>query len=173
MTTYECTKCDKTFKRQSNLTQHQRMHNGTAFACELCERQFDWKGNLERHLIAHTFAKPYVCDVDTCEQKFALKSNMQQHKRDVHEKVPGKYRCEQCAGRTFSVPAHLRIHVRTHTNERPFACLECAMKFNDKSNLQVHFRAAHTSERPYACAHCERTFASSTYRNRHQQRNHK
>jgi hypothetical protein len=70
MDTFECTTCNKTFKKQVNLTIHQRMHDGTAFACDFCEKQFDRVTNLERHRIAHTFAKPFACNVDGCGKKF-------------------------------------------------------------------------------------------------------
>ena len=172
MGSFECTNCDKTYKHRCNLVAHQRMHNGTAFACEVCEKRFEHKGHLEQHRIAHTFSKPFACDVDGCDKKFALRLNMIAHKRTVHKKVPGKYQCEQC-GHACATPDKLSIHRRTHTGERPFACTECVAKFIQKSHLQSHYRAVHTLDRPFACAHCEKTFATNTYCRRHMRSAHK
>ncbi len=169
MASFECTKCDKTYKNRCDFIAHQRMHDGTAFACEFCARRFDTNASLRRHRIAHTFARPYACDVDGCEKKFSLKGNMQTHKRTVHERVPGNYRCEQC-DRACGTLYQLNIHRRIHTGDRPFACTDCAAKFSQKSGLQTHFRTMHTLERPYACAHCDPTFATPTNRGYHERR---
>jgi hypothetical protein len=76
MALFECTKCEKAYKSRGSLTNHQRMHKGTAFACDLCEKRFDRKGNFEKHRVAHTFTKAYACDVDGCEQKYTQKNGL-------------------------------------------------------------------------------------------------
>jgi uncharacterized Zn-finger protein len=172
MASFVCTECEKSYKNRSTLATHQRMHDGTAFACDFCEKRFDLKTALKRHRIAHTFAKPYACDVDGCEKKFATDSYVLLHKRTVHEKVPRKYRCEQC-DRACGTLSKLNSHRRAHTGERPYACTECASKFSNKSNLQTHYRWKHTLERPHACAHCSKAFVTTSERNGHQRRMHK
>jgi uncharacterized Zn-finger protein len=50
----------------------------------------------------------------------------------------------------------MRIHVRSHTNIRPYKCtyVNCEFRANQKSDLQKHLRV-HTKERPYKCKWCD------------------
>ena len=51
-----------------------------------------------------------------------------------------KYECHFC-GKFCSKPSILQKHLRTHTNERPYSCSECSMKFKTKSNLSKHYKS--------------------------------
>ncbi|KAF5371477.1 hypothetical protein D9615_009621 [Tricholomella constricta] len=52
-----------------------------------------------------------------------------------------KHMCPTCSKR-FNRPSSLRIHVNTHTGERPFRCPwpNCAREFNVNSNMRRHYR---------------------------------
>merc|ERR1719445_1904764 len=43
---YQCTKCEKSFKRKTNLNAHQKVHTDYAFVCSWCNKKFARNGNL-------------------------------------------------------------------------------------------------------------------------------
>ncbi|KAG5520103.1 hypothetical protein PMAC_001179 [Pneumocystis sp. 'macacae'] len=51
------------------------------------------------------------------------------------------YVCPQCF-KTFSRPSNLKVHIYTHTGERPFVCTfrNCGRSFSVRSNLRRHMR---------------------------------
>ena len=73
-------------------------------------------------------------------------------KRTQHE-------CDVCE-KVFQYPSILAIHMRTHTNEKPYECDVCEKRFRQSSALKSHMRV-HTNEKPYECDVCEKRFRHS------------
>lgn len=57
------------------------------------------------------------------------------------EPSSAKYECPYC-GKGFTRPSSLKIHVHSHTGERPFKCTfeECNRTFSVQSNMRRHAR---------------------------------
>ena len=63
--------------------------------------------------------------------------------KKVHE-------CKIC-GKKISVLSNLKVHMRIHTNEKPYACEECDKKFRESGQLKSHQRQDHSGEKPFQC----------------------
>uniref|UniRef100_A0A7G3AAH4 Putative c2h2-type zn-finger protein n=1 Tax=Lutzomyia longipalpis TaxID=7200 RepID=A0A7G3AAH4_LUTLO len=135
------------------------------FKCEQCNMCFGSKSAHTSHIKSH--AKQFQSQ-QSLQQPIAATTDasMQSPVLSVPSVNPSDpYQCDVCK-KTFSVPARLVRHYRTHTGERPFECEFCHKMFSVKENLQVH-RRIHTKERPYKCDVCGRAFEHSGKLHRH------
>lgn len=73
----------------------------------------------------------------------------------------------QC-GNKFHNTSNLRRHVRLrHSNDRPFACHLCVFRTKTNYSLKVHLRS-HFNEKIFKCLYCDKCFSGSTNRDSHQ-----
>lgn len=63
-----------------------------------------------------------------------------------------QFQCARC-DMSFDLKKHLRVHIRGHSEIRPYGCLDCKLHFKFKQNLIQH-RLLHSSVRLYKCHIC-------------------
>ena len=92
---YHCVECGKSFRCNSHLVAHRRVHTGERpFLCKDCGKRFINNSNLTLHRRAQTARRPVRFPCTECSKSFSTK-----HRRLLHQRV-------------------------VHAGERPFQCAE-------------------------------------------------
>ncbi|XP_029283326.1 zinc finger protein 665-like isoform X2 [Cottoperca gobio] len=150
----KCYTCHKVFTLKEQLKAHRRTHsNKKTHLCGVCGKALSDYRSLSRHKMTHSGERPHSCHV--CGRRFKLPGTLRQHEK-IHTDRERSYLCDVCC-KMFLTSKQLQIHMRTHTNEKPYHCGECGKGFTTKGPLTIHMRV-HTGETPYRCPDCGWSF---------------
>ncbi|XP_073835667.1 uncharacterized protein [Musca autumnalis] len=141
-------------KRSRNRTKSTSKAPNPDFQCKICFKQLSNSSSFKYHMQLHSDETPYECEI--CGERFKTRNAHDGH-RATHDP---KNTCELC-GKVYRQPSSLRLHMLSHTGEKPFKCDICGKCLTQKSGYKKHM-LTHTGEKPYPCDVCGKRFRISS-----------
>ncbi|XP_070505317.1 oocyte zinc finger protein XlCOF6-like [Chironomus tepperi] len=163
-----CITCGEFFFDAETLASHQSTHrtvdiNLRKFECDHCGHRTFLKIQLQMHMIKHLKdCAIHYCDI--CGKGFKFASSLYTHRKFHGE---GEFACTQC-DRKFVRNHELVVHIRTHTNEKPFRCQVCGRGFSIKILLQNHLQSHPETRVMFQCKGCNNAFTDKKQLNMHE-----
>lgn len=161
---FVCQECNKTFKTSNRLQRHSLLHVNDQY-------EFSHYFYADSHL--ENLGLHHEMQVGTCpesdfgsSQSFGgvcsmLASGMYGEQTDTKadkddllaQSEPRFYQCAECEYSTY-ILSNLRLHIRTHTGERPYSCSVCQKEFRTSSHLKRH-QVLHCNTEHLKCRKCD------------------
>ncbi|KAK8742658.1 hypothetical protein OTU49_001608, partial [Cherax quadricarinatus] len=154
---HTCPVCTRTLASRKAFTDHMRCHRRQqGFQCVFCNARLKTTDSLNVHLNEiHTHTVRLQCK--QCPQVFFSSGRLSYHiKRHHTDRRSYTNLCHLC-GKVYPYPSELKLHLRSHRNERPYKCNQCQKTFLKQGDLTYHKRT-HTGIRPHKCPHCDARF---------------
>ncbi|XP_023955166.2 zinc finger protein 26 [Bicyclus anynana] len=171
-----CVECKSEFHSIKQLKEHctnsHEIKCTIGRDCDYCNEKFDDFRSLVLHRKLHI--KPFLCE--NCWEGF-----YSVYELTIHSCQPSKNKvkntterelkqCDQC-GKSYP-PGYIKIHMRTHSSDRPYRCKFCPKAFKVPGSLHSHILWNHKRTRNHKCEVCNATFISSSSRSSHIRKNH-
>ncbi|XP_045489765.1 gastrula zinc finger protein XlCGF26.1 isoform X14 [Pieris rapae] len=133
---YKCGNCDAVLPTQFALRYHFLSRHAVEkkrFKCALCFERFSEHYTKMTHLREkHGISFNFTCSI--CKANFHTRKAFWKHKNKMHTQA---FKCEIC-GKCFGENWVLKMHLKSHTGEKPFVCDICQKSYKQKKTLLKH-----------------------------------
>ncbi|XP_021375430.1 transcription factor E4F1-like isoform X1 [Mizuhopecten yessoensis] len=184
VTSTQCKVCKVDFSSVSALRIHLRTHLADmSFRCGMCHYVAEKREQLASHMLS--MHQSQVKGTEQADAVIPITSwtedSLDKEKQSLNAKaaiqqmlqlptdnslfgagdatpdiVRTVYRCPVC-NKTFRANSNLRLHMKSHTGDRPHKCSHCDKCFVTKDTLCKHL-SVHSEERQYKCGECGKLF---------------
>lgn len=158
---YNCTMCERTYSRSSNLKRHVASHRPVDqwnHKCGICHRIFDKLLDLKKHFrLARCAGNGVVTETGKAEEAKGDDTTTPEVTQTALDRL--LYVCSTC-NKQFKTYSSLKVHENVHTGLKVFICETCGKRFGGQMNLTQH-RLTHVNTKQYACKLCSKVFKRS------------
>ena len=152
-------KCD--FKSEVKTEQSEFNEEAGGFLCSVCGEKYVEEASFIKHINDHvnSSGKQKRPIIDEFQSDRGYSSEVAKPRSStIFQKNPNSQesdnllKCPDCSYSTV-YKSNLRVHMMTHSGEKPYKCSDCSYATARKSNLRVHM-TTHSGEKPYKCSDC-------------------
>lgn len=137
----ECNFCGKKFEAFDQYTYHVRYyHTDKSIKCPYCDEHFRVRSRLLIHIdVNHTNGHNYKCN--QCQYTAKNYASVNRHRRIMHmpKSETHKNVCNIC-GKSFLVQSRLKVHMKSHSDDKPHVCAMCGRGYKFEYLLKRHQR---------------------------------
>ncbi|XP_022653794.1 myoneurin-like isoform X3 [Varroa destructor] len=152
VTSTSCFVCLRGNLRGAHLERHLRTHTKERpFQCPHCDYRASQKSTLYTHIaLRHAAAQESLTEeqqrhfIESCSAMVSAAASSDDTTGGKQASRVDRWICAICSRRCPSA-AHLRMHLRVHTKEKPYACEFCPYRATTKGNLKLHVGRLHAT----------------------------
>ncbi|KAJ8678411.1 hypothetical protein QAD02_014198 [Eretmocerus hayati] len=135
------------------------------YVCNYCTEIFLAKNTLEAHQMAHQEIRTNYCD--SCKTQFKSYYELRYHN------CIKKFVCNICGDTLSSLQRGKKHELEHHHNDHGHLCKICGRKFQNKHNMDQHYKSEHTQAvKEFSCSKCPRKFKFKTRLDHHLRSSH-
>ena len=125
----------------------------------------DARSEADSNIVVDSFC----LDLETPAQKMGfleLQKTRNQRKENYEKTVDGKFKCpyEDICDFVSAYQGNIKVHIRRHTNEKPFVCDICGREFKQRSACKNHMMT-HPEMNAVKCKYCGRKISADNIEN--------